>query len=456
MIYYLQIDYEDISNIIISTEEDIYYASPPTNLSVIAQVSNLENNQIDKLVGCSCNYYISKLSNAPIEGVFYKDGDTLKIKPKENMLIRNNGTYRGYIMIKEGIYNGVKLPTIYSNEIVIKAFTDINPSISVISVSDYPGSIKYKLTVQDIVDDMANANVYIVDNEDIEPQIWHFDATDQSFTSIFEGLPVGSYVIKADISYNNANYTVSTDPIEIKKSQITYEIKQETKNVLANPFQTVSLVLMCSGNDFTNFDENKFTITVDDVNIDTTGGKTTEDIIEDDIENNIEYINNNKNIIISFCSSTINEGRHTVGFQYEDDNFTVTESTQNYFDVQTETPDYSISLDRTNENNPTYKIQINNHHIDIIPIKVNLNDAKHYIITTDEFGSAEIEYDSEFTYNEWCNFESITLEINPDVTEDNMYDGLNGKLDRQKNTLYQPYNVWFTYFTADIKTYQLR
>lgn len=450
MIYYLQVDYEEAVGISITTSKDTYYTDINTPIEIGAQFNNLTSNQVDKLIGAPCTYHIPKI-NKTFKGKCYKDDDTLKIAPIDDIIINQYGTYGVYITINKSLYNGISVPQVYSNQATIKAIPDtLNPVLSLVDKTDYPGSITYQLNIPGIVNNTIEAHIYCYENalDKGTPIVQFFDDIITSFKGTFDNLSVGEYYIEAQVFVNETPITITIDdePISINKSVIDYEIMQESKKVFADPYQPISLILSCSGDDFSSLSQNAI---------------ITAEI--DGVESNrkdIRFINNKKNIIFT-CDSTVisTENAHTVKLSYTDENFVSSEREVTFISEAVE-PKYTIAFEKT-DNDAIYKITLTNHFLDKVPIFVQFDDIVQCIAITNDEGITEIKHsDYDIDYNIWCNFSSASLYINPDATYEG-YTNMDETLLNGQRTRYQEYgqehdyDIWFSYYEESTKEYIL-
>lgn len=235
------------------------------NLKVIFDV---DSTNIGLFVDQKCVFQVSP-NNITYEGTIQYENNELFAQPDRNIPMTevNNYTIRAYIPNRTYTYNGITkvLPTIFSNDITIKARNNMNISFGTKTINNYyPGSIKFTLKAENIYSDILNVHVFL-DNNETEYEEYQLTKTNNLIQCNIDNIDIGTHTLHAKV-VNEDIFVQQPEPYSFKIQKNILETEMYTTSVYAAIEQSIAIGIKTTNNAIININTNNLNITLKNPN----------------------------------------------------------------------------------------------------------------------------------------------------------------------------------------------
>lgn len=402
MHYYIQVKYNDNSNITIAFEEEYYETSTNEPITITVYIDNLTESQLTILSNKEC---FLQLPSSKKNTTLIRENNKLKAV-FDNIIFESAKNYLIYAYINGIKQNNENIPSLYTNNIIVRVSGELIPSITA-NVKDvvYPGSIQYVASVSNLNNEIIEGYIYNYKKNGNKGEYvasHTFDIFNYQHQNTINNLDADTYTI--DFDFNGAN---DTEEYTIDPASIDFNLSDAlNQGIVAFPQQTASIILSSTGKNLSTIDINKLDICISPSGEENFNKRTI---------NNINLININEEIkaMANFTLGEYIAGDWDIKIKYNGDtNFTYVDKTVSFTTVLL-SPSYTISEDT--ENNIT--IKIDNPQLEYIPLLITLTDGsdiKKFIGVTDSSGYVTLKASDDKTL--WNNLNKIVITTNPTNT----------------------------------------
>ena len=376
-------------------------------------------------------YFVVSPSNQIYSGtIYYENGEVYAYPEKLNdieitgisMTEVNNYTIRAYI--QNGTYkynNGIQeiskdLPTIFSNNVIIKARKQMNISFGDKKTINqyYPGSIKFFVKGENIYSDILNIRVFLDDN--IASNIYQLTQTNSLIQCNIDNIEVGQHTLHAEVIDNDFNILPATTySFNIEKNNLTSELN--TTSIYAAIEQTIMLnIKSIYDNSIMDINENNLNITLLNPN--------NEEMTYTCVKNNEN--SSEKKIYYTLTTPLRQTGTWQILINYTEDNHYVMPTETLEFTVTNTDPVLMLEFDINHENELfgriTHDGDYNNNQALKLSLKFNYENADSitHDIITNENGSFSISRTDFSNTSKWDNWTSVTIIFDLEENEDSI------------------------------------
>lgn len=424
---YLEVTPSIINCNLTLTADPIYYTIDNqgyanNNLKVVFDV---DPTNIDLFVGQKCSFQVSP-NNITYEGTIQYENNELFAQPDDNIPMTevNNYTIRAYIPNITYTYNGVTkvLPTIFSNNITIKARNNMNISFGTNKTINnyYPGSIKFTLKAENIYSDILNVHVFL-DNNETEYEEYQLTKTNNLIQCNIDNIDIGTHTLHAKV-VNEDIFVQQPEPYSFEIQKNILETEMYTTSVYAAIEQSIAIGIKTTNNAIININNNNLNITLKNPNEENVA--CTWSVNRDLTSDYLLYLTINAPIQ--------QKGVWKLLINYTEDNYYVMPTEIFEFNAANTKPLLDLKFDLENNliGQITHDGNYNNNQLLNLLLKFNYenNNSKNINITTDLDGNFSVLKNNIVFNNtdEWQNWKSIQvifdLENNPNSIGYNSYD----------------------------------
>ena len=402
MHYYLQVKYNDNNNITIAFEEEYYETSTNEPITITVYIDNLTESQLTILSNEEC--FLQLPSNKK-NTTLIRENNKLKAV-FDNVIFESAKNYTIYAYINGITQNNERIPSLYTNNIIVRVSGELIPSITAnVKNVVYPGSIQYVASVSNLNNEIIEGYIYNYKKNGNKGEYiasHTFDIFNYQHQNTINNLDADTYTIDFDFNGTNDTKEYTIDP-----ASIDFNLSDAlNQGIVAFPQQTASIILSSTGKNLSTIDINKLDICISPSGEENFNKRTI---------NNINLININEEVkaMANFTLGEYIAGDWDIKIKYNGDtNFTHVDKTVSFTTVLL-SPSYTISEDT--ENNIT--IKIDNPQLEYIPLLITLTDGsdiKKFIGVTDSSGYITLKASDDKTL--WNNLNKIVITTNPTNT----------------------------------------